>query len=280
MKFLTAYRAAGVPIWGVSPQNEPGQNTTYPGMNLDAASEGRLITQNLVPALRGAHLGTQVYGYDNNWFGGSFTFADALALDRPVAHDLAGIASHCYFGSPDEMAGLHRLAPALDELVSECSPGSGISFTTSQLEIAATRNWASAISLWNLALTPAGGPVQAPNSGCSGCTGVVTIDPGTHTVHYTRDYYQLGQFSRFIVPGAVRIGATSLVRDHYYYPSGELTTTGVDDVAFQNPDGSRVLVAYAYTNHPAAFSVTDGGDSFRYRLAPGATATFTWTPNR
>ena len=67
----------------------------------------------------------------------------------------------------------------------------------------------------------------------------------------------------------MRIGANTLVRDHYYYPSGELTTTGVDDVAFQNPDGSRVLVAYAYTRAPASFSVSDGGDTFRYRLAPG-----------
>ena len=150
-----------MPIWGVTPQNEPGQNTTYPGMNLDAASEGRFIAQDLAPALRGAHLGTRIYGYDNNWFGGSFTFADALALNPPVARDLAGIASHCYFGGPSEMAGLHRLAPSLDELVSECSPGSGISFTTSQLEIAATRNWASAVSLWNLALNPAGGPGAA-----------------------------------------------------------------------------------------------------------------------
>ncbi|HET9102898.1 MAG TPA: glycoside hydrolase family 30 beta sandwich domain-containing protein [Solirubrobacteraceae bacterium] len=278
VKFLTAYRAAGVPIWAVTPQNEPGQNTAYPGMNLDAAAEGRFITQNLVPALRGGHLGTRVYGYDNNWFGGSFTFADALALNPPVARDLAGIASHCYFGGPDEMAGLHRLAPSLDELVSECSPGPGIAFQTSQLEIAAARNWASAIALWNLALTPSGGPVQPPNYGCLGCTGVVTIDPATHTVRYTRDYYQLGQFSRFIAPGAVRIGANTLVRDHYFYPSGELTTTGVDDVAFQNPDGTRVLVAYAYTSRAASFSVSDGGESFRYRLAPGATATFTWTP--
>lgn len=278
VKFIEAYRAAGVPIWAVTPQNEPGQNTSYPGMNWDEAGEARFVADNLVPALRGAHLHTQVYGYDNNWYGGGLGYAYALALG-PAGRDLNGIATHCYFGTPGQIAGLHRIAPSLDEVVSECSPGPGVPFTTSQLEIAAARNWASAVTLWNLALDPAGGPVQPPNYGCQGCTGVVTVDPVARTVRLSRDYYQLGQFSQFVAPGAVHIGATTLVRDHYYYPSGLITTAGVDDVAFQNPDGTQVLVAYADTSAPARFVVTEAADSFRYTLAPGATATFTWTPS-
>ncbi len=181
VKFLQAYRAAGVPIWAVTPQNEPGQNTTYPGMNLTEAGEAAFVTQDLAPALRSAHLPTRIYGYDNSWYGGGMGFAYALALG-PAARDLAGIATHCYFGTAAEISGLHRVAPGLDQVVSECSPGSGLAFTTSQLEIAATRNWASAVTLWNLALDPAGGPVQPPNYGCRGCTGVVTVDPVAHTV--------------------------------------------------------------------------------------------------
>ena len=277
VKFLQAYRAAGVPIWGVTPQNEPGQSTNYPGMNLDAAAETAFVTSNLVPALRGAHLHTRVYGYDSSWYGGGMGYAYALALG-PAARSLAGIATHCYFGSPAEISGLHRVAPALDEIVSECAPGPGIAFSTSQLEIASARNWASAVTLWNLALDPSGGPVQPPNYGCQGCTGVVTVDPVAHTVSLSRDYYELGQFSKFVVPGAVHIGANTLVRDHYYYPSGLITTAGVDDVAFQNPDGTHVLIAYADTTAPASFVVTEGTDSFRYTLPAGATATFTWTP--
>ncbi len=277
VKFLQAYRAAGVPIWAVTPQNEPGQNTTYPGMNLDEPGEAAFITQDLAPALRAARLPTRIYGYDNSWYGGGMGYAYALALG-PAARDLAGIATHCYFGTAGEISGLHRVAPGLDQVVSECSPGSGVAFTTSQLEIAATRNWASAVTLWNLALNPAGGPVQPPNYGCRRCTGVVTVDPVAHTVKLTRDYYQLGQFSRYVQPGAVRIGSNTLVRDHYSYPSGLITTPGVDDVAFQNPDGTRVLVAFADATSPISFAVRDGADSFRYRLSPGATATFTWKP--
>jgi glucosylceramidase len=277
VKFLQAYRAAGVPIWGVTPQNEPGQNTTYPGMNLSEAGEATFVTRDLAPALRSAHLPTRIYGYDNSWYGGGMGYAYALALG-PAARDLAGIATHCYFGTAAEISGLHRVAPGLDQVVSECSPGSGLAFTTSQLEIAATRNWASAVTLWNLALDPAGGPVQPPNYGCHGCTGVVTVDPVAHSVVLTRDYYQLGQFSKYVQPGAVRIASNTLVRDHYFYPSGLITTPGVDDVAFQNPDGTRVLIAYADTMVPVSFAVRDGTGSFRYRLSPRATATFTWKP--
>lgn len=279
VKFLQAYRAAGVPVWGVTPQNEPGQNTTYPGMNLAAAGETAFITQDLAPALHAAHLPTRIYGYDNNWYGAGMGYAYALALG-PAARDLSGIASHCYFGTAGEISGLHRVAPGLDQVVSECSPGSGIAFTTSQVEIAATRNWASAVTLWNLALDPAGGPVQLPNYGCRGCTGVVTVDPVARTVRLSRDYYQLGQFSKYVAPGAVRIASNTLVHDHYFYPSGLITTQGVDDVAFQNPDGTRVLIAYADTAAPVSFAVRDGSDSFRYRLSAGATATFTWKPAR
>ena len=278
VKFLQAYRAAGVPIWGVTPQNEPGQNTTYPGMTLAAAGETAFITQDLAPALHAAHLPTRIYGYDNNWYGAGIGYAYALALG-PAARDLSGIASHCYFGTAGEISGLHRVAPGLDQVVSECSPGS-IAFTTSQIEIAATRNWASAVTLWNLALDPAGGPVQPPNYGCRGCTGVVTVDPVAHTVRLSRDYYQLGQFSKYVAPGAVRIASNTLVHDHYFYPSGLITTQGVDDVAFRNPDGTRVLIAYADTAAPVSFGVRDGSEGFRYRLSPGATATFTWKPAR
>jgi glucosylceramidase len=278
VRFLQAYRAAGIPVGAITPQNEPGQNSTYPGLNMDEPSEAAFVTGDLVPALRGARLHPLIYGYDNNWYGGGLTFAYDLALG-PAAHALAGIASHCYFGAPTALSGLHRVAPKLEEMVSECAPGP-LAFTTSELEISSMRNWATAVNLWNLALDPQGGPVQPPNYGCLHCTGIVTVDPVRHTVKFTRDYYQLGQFSRFVAPGAVRLGSNTFVTDTYTYPAGTINTPGLDDVAFQNPDGSRVLLAFNSARRSVAFAVKDAGEYFRYRLAPGATATFVWTPRR
>ena len=113
---------------------------------------------------------------------------------------------------------LHTLAPTLDQIVSECSPGI-IPYTPAEALISSLRNWASAAALWNLALDPSGGPVQRPNLGCPGCTGVVTISEQTHTVSYGLNYYQLGQISRFVAPGAVRIASNALVSD-FRTPTG------------------------------------------------------------
>jgi glucosylceramidase len=280
VKFLRAYATAGVNIDAITPQNEPGQHTGYPGASMSEVNEATFVEGSLKPALTAAHLSTRIYGYDFSWWAPSTGFAWALA-GSPAAPALAGIASHCYFGSPTWMAAMHYRHPALDQIVSECAMGT-LPFSTSELEIASMRNWASAVALWNLALDQAGGPVQPPNGGCAGCTGIVTINDTTHAVRFTRDYYELGQVSKFLEPGAIRIGSNNFVT-YRYIPTGvdvasNFATPGLDDVAFQNPDGSRVLVAYNSATTPIRFAVRNDGYYFEYTLDPGATATFTWQP--
>ena len=92
-----------------------------------------------------------------------FDYAQSL-VTGPAREDLTGMAWHCY-GGPSYMEALHVLAPTLDEIASECSPGI-IPYTPSEALIGSFRTWASAVALWNLALDPAVGPVQQPNLGC------------------------------------------------------------------------------------------------------------------
>ena len=94
------------------------------------------------------------------------------------------------------------------------------------LLIGATRNGARAVMLWNLALDEHGNP----NTGAGGkCRGVVTVT-ARGEVERNVEYYVLGHASRFIMPGAYRIAATST--------SGQIET-----VAFQNPDATTMLIA-------------------------------------
>ena len=81
------------------------------------------------------------------------------------------------------------------------------------------------------------------------------------------DYWALGQASRFVRPGAVRIGSSSLVYGDQL---------GVSDVAFRNTDGSAIMVAYNSRNVGCSFDVTVGDRHFSARLAPGAAATYRW----
>jgi glucosylceramidase len=94
------------------------------------------------------------------------------------------------------------------------------------LVINGSRNWASGVVLWNMALDTNSGPT---NGGCGNCRGVVTIDQSSGNVTYNVDYYALGHASKFLQPGAYRIGSNTF-------------GSNIEDVAFRNPDGSKVLI--------------------------------------
>jgi glucosylceramidase len=270
VKFLRGYAQANVPVAAVTAQNEPGQGTWYPGLNLPEWAESSFIADYLKPALRRARLKTAIFGYDSTWSNAVPPYVNSL-VTGPAAKDLAGIAFHCYYGTPTVMSTLHSQQPKLQQWVTECTSQTDPIWFPAELEIASLRNWASAVALWNLALNPAGGPVQAPNTACHGCTGVVTVDERTHQVSFGAPYFQLGQVSKFLKPGAVRIGS-----NHFVSYSAAGPGSGLDDVAFLNPDGSEALVAYNNTSAPARFAVVWRGQSFSYKLPAGAMATFTW----
>jgi O-glycosyl hydrolase len=274
-RFVQAYRAAGVPIDAITAANEPGQRAAYPALNLSEQAEASLIADDLGPALRAAGLSTRIYGLDYAWkYAG---YARALVEDRSVRRLLAGIAWHCYQGNPTVMDTMHHEMAGGDQMVTECSDGIDPG-PLAELLITSFRNWASAVVLWNIALDPAGGPVEPPNFGCPRCTGLVTIDTRTHTVHYNLDYYELGQFGRFVDPGAQRIASNTFLsnRAASQHPPADYVTAGLDDVAFQNPDRSHVLLVHDNTNHAIRFAVRWHNQSFVTTLPAEATATFTW----
>jgi glucosylceramidase len=274
-KFLEAYAKAGVPIAAITPQNEPGTPTLYPGLNLSAASEANWIAHDLQPALSAARLHPRIYAGDLGWgpHNNAYMTTDITGSAGPA---LSGLSWHCYFGAPTVMDQFRRSAPDLDEIVDECSPGGITPTPTAEIVIASLREWASTVALWNLALDPQGGPVQVPNHGCPGCIGLAQIDEQTGNVSPTLSYYQLGQASAFIAPGARRIASPHFVSYVYPHAGVNVVTPGLDDVAFRNPDGSLVFVAYDNAPTTVRFAVRWRGRALTYSLAPGAMATLVW----
>ncbi|HZZ45906.1 MAG TPA: glycoside hydrolase family 30 beta sandwich domain-containing protein [Pseudonocardia sp.] len=273
VRFLKSYAAHGVAVNAVTAQNEPGVSTQYPGAVLGATAESAFISGYLAPALRAARLPVGIYGDDLSWDRGSY--ATALASGE-AAGALAGIAWHCYRGSPDEMTSFHHLYPTMNQMVTECSPEI-LGFSTIELLISSLRNDATTVSVWNIALNADGGPVQPPDHGCPGCKGIVTVTESNHTVRYNGKYYELGQVSKFVRPGAVRIASTSSVTYGTDRPGGLFRPSpGVDNVAVVNPDGSKVLVATNTSQTSRRFVVSWHGGAFRYSLPSRASVTFTW----
>jgi glucosylceramidase len=272
VRFLQAYANAGLTIDAISPQNEPGVKTLYPGMELDQAEETAFVGDYLAPALAAAGLRPSIFGWDLSW--------GPLRASNPTiraTHDLlAGVAWHCYYGSPHVMNLVHAENPAVQQIVDECSPGSPTLPPLGQLLIASLRNGASAFAAWNLALDPRGEPVQPPNRGCPACTGLLTVDEASGTFSPTPDLFALGQVSRFVVPGAVRIATPHFVSYGLSKLNQTAVTPGLDDVAFANPDGSKVLITLNTASRPISFAIRWAGRFASYRLGPGATATFLW----
>lgn len=284
VKFIQAYAAQAIPIYAISPQNEPGQSSfNGEAMVFPAQDEATFIARYLGPALSASNLSPHILAYDSHW-NPTATTPDYpfVVMGDPAAYKyLAGTAWHCYAGSPEAMTRMHNAYPQKDNYETECM--TGISHgDPAELIIASTRNWAQGVLLWNLALDPKGGPTYL-GAGCGSiCDAPLTVDESTGAVTYNRDFYQLGQASAFVHPGAYRIDTNSFVaRYGNGNPCGKggnsYGTGRVDNVAFKNPDGSKVLLAYNGALHDQTFEVLWRGQGFSYTLPSCATVTFIWS---
>ncbi len=263
VKFIQAYQAQGIPIYAITPQNEPLYvPPDYPGMSWAASDESSFIKNNLAPALTNANLHPKILGYDHDWSGQSY--AQTLLGDPTTNSNLAGIAWHCYNGSPSAMTTVHNQYPNKEVYETECATGISIThISTIDLLMQSVQNWSRSVELWNVALDPNHGP---HTGGCTDCLGVVTIDENTGNVTYSNDYYLLGQFSKFVVPGAYHVSASTP------------TSGNISDVAFKNPDGSDVVVANNGGSSSSTFNVSwDSNQTFSYTLPAGATVSFVWS---
>jgi glucosylceramidase len=270
VRFLQAYQSAGVPVALLSPQNEPEYSpANYPGSTLSASAETTLIGGYLGPAIAGAGLATRILGYDHNW--DDTSYPRTILGNATAAQYTSGTAWHCYAGSPGAQSTVHNAYPNKDTYFTECSGSQSsntantfadtLDWQTENLIIGATRNWARSVVTWNMALDPRGGP----SMNCTTCTAVVTVDNSAGTAAYNAEYYVLGQASKFVKPGAVRLDSNT-------YGSGNL-----QDVAFRNPDGSTALIVLnADTANARTFNVVQSGQYFTYSLPARAVATLTW----
>jgi glucosylceramidase len=167
---------------------------------------------------------------------------------------------------------VHDAHPDKDAYLTECSGGDwapewagSLRWMTSALIIGSTRGWSRGIVLWNLALDENHGPHAG---GCKDCRGVVTIDSASGAITRNVEYYVLAHASKFVRPGARRIGSSTGIE-------------GLESVAFQNAnDSSIALIVLNGADRARRFSVRSAGKSFEYSLLPGAVATFTWNTQR
>ncbi|MFL6072379.1 MAG: ricin-type beta-trefoil lectin domain protein [Mycobacteriales bacterium] len=269
VKYLQAYQAQGVHIDYVSAQNEPtccGAGTSYASMNWNGSGLDYFSVNDLLPAFHAAGLNTKLLVLDYNWSNyddlGSVPMADATLRNDPL---FGGIAWHGYGGDPTMQTTIHNQYPNADAYDTEHSGGTWIGNQQNEDMhniIDYTRNWGRTVTKWSLAVDQNMGPHAG---GCGTCTGLITVHNGdsrSGQVDYTVEYYDMGQLTKFVRPGAVRIASTA--------------NSTVPNVAWKNPDGSKALLAYNGTGGTQSLKVNWGGESFVYNLPAATSATFTW----
>lgn len=265
-RYIKGAAKLGVPTDYLSIQNEPDfEPDSYPGMRWKPEGRARFFGENLAPVFQREKITTKVLDWDHNW---DQPQQPMTVLADPKANAfLAGVAWHCYAGDVSAQGPVTAAHPDKEIFLTECSGGEwapkfddSFSWMVENLIIGSTRGGSRGVLMWNLALDEKFGPHKG---GCSDCRPVVTIDSQTGAVTRTQEYYAFGHASRFVKPGAVRIGSPAKL--------GDLRT-----VAFQNRDGGRVLIVLNVGREPASFAIGDGANRFKASLPARAAATFTW----
>jgi glucosylceramidase len=231
VKFIDAYKAAGINIRAVTIQNEvdTDQDGKMPAALWGQEYEGEFIKSFLGPALSSASLDTKIWLLDHNF--NLWGRVMDLLSDPDVYRFVDGVAWHAYAGEPDAMTRVHDAFPSKSAYFTEYGPFiTDADYLTGWAKWSASyaqifRNWARCAVAWNLLLNEKGGPNLGPFT----CGGVVTIDSKTQQLTRSGQYWALAHYSKTVQRGA-RVMASSS------------SLPGVEHVAFANPDGTFVLV--------------------------------------
>jgi glucosylceramidase len=235
-KFIKAYEKEGVPIWGLTVQNEPMATQTWESCIYTAEQERDFVKNHLGPELQRAGLGDKkIVIWDHNR---DLMYQRAkVVLDDPeAARYVWGVGFHWYVGDHFEnVARVHEAFPNAGLLFTEgCNypynekkTGDwnwGENYGKSLIED--LNNGAAGWTDWNVLLDEKGGPNHVNNF----CYAPVHADTRTGKLTYMNSYYYLGHFSKFIRPGAKRIICSS-------------TQDDIKATAFLNRDGTLAVVA-------------------------------------
>ncbi|MCY7330540.1 MAG: glucosylceramidase [Saprospiraceae bacterium] len=262
VKYIRAMQTLGFPLDAVTPQNEPQHGGNNPSLVMSALEQADFIKNHLGPAFRKAGITTKIVVWDHNCDHPEYPLT---MLNDPAAKAfVAGTAFHLYGGEVSALGQVHDAHPDKALYFTEQWTSSNGQFDgdlkwhTKNVVIGTMRNWSRIALEWNLANDPAFGP-HTPG-GCTQCRGAVTIDGSKNTKNVS--YYIIGQASKFVPPGSVRLGSTALEQ--------------LPNVAFRTPEGKTVLLALNETDQAQTFNINAGKQWITAALAAGTVGTFVW----
>lgn len=252
VKYLQAMQAEGLPVWAITPQNEPLHGGNNPSMTFDQNAEYTFVEQYLGPALAAAGFGNvKIIGYDHN--------CDNKAFPVWVAQSqyCAGSAFHLYGGSIEAMQDVYNRT-GKDVYFTEQYTGDGdfagdYSWHMQNVMLGSVLNMSRCAIEWNLASDASFGPHT--DGGCTTCKGAVTV--GTKVTSRNASYYIVAAMAKVCRTGAKRIAVSG---------AGNFKST-----AWHNPDGSIGVVAYNTSGSAQTLTIKLNGQIVKYTVPAAAT---------
>lgn len=218
-KFIKAYEKEGIPIWGISIQNEPMATQTWESCIYTGEEERDFLKNFLGPTMKKEGLGSKkIIAWDHNR-DMLYQRASTVLNDPEAAKYVWGIGYHWY----ENWSGGEQMFDNL-KLVHEAYPEANLIFTEGckeKFDIKKINDWKLgelygtnlindfnngivAWTDWNILLDENGGPNHVKNF----CFAPIHANVKTGEVMYTSEYWYIGHFSKFVRPGAKRIACS------------------------------------------------------------------------
>ena len=255
-KFIKFYEAEGIPIWGLTIQNEPLAVQRWESCIYSAEEERDFLKNYLGPTLQKEGLSDKkiiVWDHNRDLL---FQRANVIFNDPEAAKYAWGSGFHWYEDWNDGIPmfnAVHQVNEAYPDKNLIFTEGCNESFNLDRIKnedpklaerygksmINDFNNGTVAWTDWNIILDETGGPNHVSNF----CFAPVHGNTKTGELIFTNSYYYIGHFSKFIRPGAKRITSVS--------SNNSLLST-----AFKNEDGSLAIIVMNSSNKNLTYSVT------------------------
>ncbi len=266
-KYIVAYKSEGIDIWGFTVENEPlGNNNNWESMHYTPDEMTDFVKNHLGPRLATDGHHVKILGYDQNRGDELKEWVRSMFRDEASSKYFDGTAVHWYASTydyfPEALQFAHNAASDKYLIQTEACVDAEIPkwqddqwywskeatdwgwdwapehekalhpkyvpvYRYARDIIGCLNNWVDGWVDWNMVLDRQGGPNWVENW----CVAPVIVDPEQDEVYFTPIYYTLAHFSKYIRPGATRIG--------FENSSDSLMVT-----AAENPDGSIAVVIF------------------------------------
>lgn len=295
-KYLDAYKAEGIDIWGLTPVNEPhGNGNNWESMHFSPEEETDFVQNHLGPKLEAAGNGdVNILGYDQNR-DGLKEWVDVMFKDEASSKYFDGTAIHWYESTydvfPEALQYAHNKAPnkylietegCIDSEVPAWKDDSwywqkeatdwGYDWREDEKKylhpkyapvnryardiIGCLNNWVDGWVDWNMVLNRQGGPNWFENW----CGAPVIVDEEADEIYFTPIYYTMAHFSKYIRPGAEVIGVDN-------------SDEALQVTAAKNQDGSIAVVVFNEGKEAKDFMLTLEEETIKLKISEQAIQT-------